>query len=211
MPTSELIYQTIKKQIFDNELKAGDQLLEVKLAEEFQVSRTPVREAIKQLEVEGLVYKEPNKPAVIKGISIEEAMEMYQVREVLEGLATRLTCDNISRRALIELSEILVSMKECILNNNQKDLFEYNKKWNSIILDFAKNNLLSDSMLMLHSSLSRLSHISMESKEAQMEVLNEYKNILSALENRDLEQAELSARQHVRNARKRFLSHLKKV
>ena len=81
------------------------------------ISRTPVREALRQLELEGLATNAPRKGTVVNGISMKDALEMYDVREVLEGLAARLTCNNISRKNINILKEIINNMEECIKNS----------------------------------------------------------------------------------------------
>lgn len=104
-PIREIVFERLRKAIIDGNLEPGDRLVETFIAENMGVSRTPVREAFRQLEIEGLAENIPRKGTIVKGISKEDIIEIYQIREVLEGLAFRLTCSRISEEQIVELKE----------------------------------------------------------------------------------------------------------
>lgn len=92
----EMVYEAIKKAIFEEELKHGDRLVEKELAERMRVSRTPVREAIRKLEMEGLVKHIPRKGVVVQGITLDDVIEIFAIREALEVAAVSFIIDNIT-------------------------------------------------------------------------------------------------------------------
>lgn len=206
----EVVLQTLRSAIFENLLSPGERLVENTLAESLGVSRTPVREAIRQLELEGLVVNTPRKGTVVSEISIKDALEMYDIREVLEGLAVRLACDNLPRKQIKELKNIISEMENYIIDNNINGVFEMNSRWNKIILQYSENIILEKNMKEIYEHLSRLRKISLNKKNYQINVVEEYKLILRKIENNDIEGAENAAKEHVRKAKSRFSAAISK-
>ncbi|NLZ51956.1 MAG: GntR family transcriptional regulator, partial [Thermoanaerobacteraceae bacterium] len=99
------IYHHLKNAILDGVYKPGDSLIEMKLAKELGVSRTPIREAIRQLELEGLVTSIPNKGVVVEGVTLQDVEDIYEIRKMIEGLAARWAAEKISDEQLKELKD----------------------------------------------------------------------------------------------------------
>lgn len=106
-PIREIVLERLRKAIMNGTFQTGDRLVETSIAEKMGVSRTPVREAFRQLEIEGLAENLPRKGTIVKGISKRDIFEIYEIREVLEGLAFRLACSNITDEQILELKEKL--------------------------------------------------------------------------------------------------------
>ncbi len=104
------VYVFLKNAILKNNLKSGERLVEKELADQMEISRTPVSEAIRQLESEGLVTYVPRKGVIVVGVSVKDALEIYTIRAWLEGLAARLAARNISKKDLYKLEETLSKM-----------------------------------------------------------------------------------------------------
>ncbi|GAA0121792.1 MAG: GntR family transcriptional regulator [Clostridium argentinense] len=204
-PIREIVLDNLRKAIFNNKLKPGDRLVETTIAEAMGISRTPVREALRQLELEGLATNAPRKGTVVNGISMKDALEMYDVREVLEGLAARLTCNNISRKNINILKEIINNMEECIKTHRLEDLFEMNNQWNDMLMLQCQNKVLIQDMKELHDHLRRFRLLTLYDEELQNEAVEEYKVILKAIEIGDDKKVEEYAREHVRRAKQRFI------
>ena len=118
----EVVLQELRTAIFTGDIKPGDRLVENNIAIAMGVSRTPVREALRQLESEGLAINIPRKGTVVKGICIEDAIEIYDIREVLEGLVIRGACLHISRIEIRELKEIIEDMKNLLRIMKKKNM-----------------------------------------------------------------------------------------
>jgi len=204
-PIREIVLDNLRKAIFNNKLKPGDRLVETTIAEAMGISRTPVREALRQLELEGLATNVPRKGTVVNGISMEDALEMYDIREVLEGLAARLTCNNISRKNINTLKEIISNMEKCIGIHRREELFEMNNQWNDMLMVQSQNKILTQDMKELHDHLRRFRLLTLYDEELQKEAVEEYKTIIKAIEVGDDKKAEEYAREHVRRAKKRFI------
>jgi len=197
----ELVLQELRTAIFTGDIKPGDRLVENNIAIAMGVSRTPVREALRQLESEGLAINIPRKGTVVKGICIEDAIEIYDIREVLEGLVVREACLHISRIEIRELKEIIEDMKNLIENNEEKEYVEVHNKFNRIILDACHNKRLIAQMEYIYEYLQSLRKVSLMTKERKLEALKEHIEIVDAIEVGNEELAEERARAHVRCAK----------
>lgn len=205
---SEKVYIKIKNDILDNRLKPGEKLIEENLAEELNVSRTPVREALKQLDQDGLITYYPRRGSVVSQISIKDAQELYEVREALEGLAIKLICLNIDTQSLKILEDLVASMEEATLRNDYEKVKLLHSQWTEAILSLTKNDLLKSYLMSVTKNLGRLRKISLYEPEQSIDAYKETKDILRAIINNDSDESERLARLHVRNARKRFEKNL---
>lgn len=205
---SEKVYIKIKNDILDNKLKPGEKLIEENLAEELNVSRTPVREALKQLDQDGLITYYPRRGSVVSQISIKDAQELYEVREALEGLAIKLICLNIDTQSLKILEDLVASMEEATLRNDYEKVKLLHSQWTEAILSLTKNDLLKSYLMSVTKNLGRLRKISLYEPEQSIDAYKETKDILRAIINNDSDESERLARLHVRNARKRFEKNL---
>ena len=113
-PHSQIVYDKLKTEIIENILKPSEKLIEEDLARKLEVSRTPIREALKQLEQEGLVTYFPRRGYIVSEISIEDASDIYEIREVLEGLAIKHICINSRKEAVKKFELIISEMDRCI-------------------------------------------------------------------------------------------------
>lgn len=204
-PVHQEIADLLSRLIFENKLKPGDRLVEKTLADHLGVSRTPVREALRQLDSEGLVVSTPRKGAIVSEISREVALEMYDIRELLEGFAARLACNNLPLKKINYLQELVHDMDQCIQKGETQKLYELNKLWNETIMEYSESVTLQKYMKTIYDHLGRLRPITMKNKASREEILSEYLQILEALKSGDIDGAELATRQHVRGAKKRYI------
>ena len=201
-PIREIVLHELRNAIFENKLKQGDRLVENIIASSMGVSRTPVREALRQLEIEGLAINVPRKGTIVTGIAIEDAMEIYDLREVLEGLAVRNACLNISRLEIRRLKEIIDFMEEDIDSKEYEDI---HKEFNEIILKASKNKRLVSQLENIYEYLKSLRRISLNGINNRVTALDEHKRIVLAIEQGDEYLAEKEARMHVVKAKERFV------
>ena len=118
LPLRDVVFNTLRNAILKGELEPGERLMEIKLAEKLGVSRTPIREAIRKLELEGLVVMTPRKSAEVARITEEDLTDVLEVRRVLEELAIDLSCQNITDDIIAELEDNLVRFKAAVKKND---------------------------------------------------------------------------------------------
>lgn len=204
MPISLEIYEKIKYDILENHLKPGEKLVEEDLAKELDVSRTPVREALKQLDQDGLVTYYPRKGSVVSQMSIKDALEIYEVREVLEGLAIKSICLNINEDDIKKLENIIFRMDKAINTDDYRSMSILHKQWTETILSLIKNDLLKGYLTTITENLGRLRKISLYKSEHSLDAYRETKEIFYAIVNKDPDKGEKLAKLHVRNAKRRY-------
>ncbi len=207
-PISEEVYGKLKLNILKNQLKPGERLVESDIAKKLKVSRTPVREALKQLEQDGLVTYFPRRGSIVSEISIRDALELYEVREYLEGLMIRLICTNIRRSDVKLLEEIVQDMENSIKAENYDNLFSLHAKWTETIIDLTTNKQLKNQMIVLNENLGRLRKISLYNFNHTIAAYDETRDILEAIISGDEDESERLARLHVRNAKQRFMANV---
>lgn len=205
---SNTVYLKIKEDILNNKLKPGEKLVEENLAEELCVSRTPIREALKQLDKDGLITYYPRRGSFVSEISINDLQELYDVREVLEGLAIKHICMNIGTQNIKILEDIVENMDEAIDAGDFEKMKLLHKEWTEATLLLTKNNVLKNYLIAVTKNLVRLRKISLHEPTQSIEAYMETKDILDAIVKNNPEESEKLARLHVKNARKRFEKNL---
>ena len=204
----EKTYKTIKKAILTYEVKPGEPLIEEKIANKLGVSRTPVREVLRELEKEGLVKIIPRKGAFIAEIFPKDIEEIFLLREILECAAVKIAIPKLKEEDLIEIESLLNSISKNIEMKNYKYIFDTDVKLHSLIVDTAGNRRLSKFLKMLNDQIHRIRILSAIVPGRISESLQEHNDILEALKKRDIDLAERSLRQHIRNIKNNILKML---
>lgn len=194
------VFAQLENDILNGKYQPGDSLIETKLSEELGVSRTPVREAIRQLELEGLVQLIPNKGVIVKGISIQDIEDIYTIRMMIEGLAARWATEKISSGELSELKEVLEFQEFYTAKNDAKRLMKYDTKFHDVIYKASKSKPLMHMLSTFHHYIQRARGMSLSTPGRAQKVLEEHKAILQAIMERNPEKAEKLITQHIRNA-----------
>jgi len=204
------IFNILRQQILDNKYLPGDSLIETKLAEELGVSRTPVREAIRQLELEGLVDSIPNKGVIVRGISEKDIEDIYTIRRLLEGLAARWAVEKISDDELAELKDTFELMEFYSAKGDIEQVAKLNTKFHEIIFRATKSSVLQHILTDFQYYVQWARYESLKVPGRAQEALEEHRNILNAFTNRDHENAEKTVTQHVINASRNLMNTKKK-
>jgi len=199
------VFSHIENDILNGKYKPGESLIETKLSEELGVSRTPVREAIRQLELEGLVHSIPNKGAVVKGVSTQDIEDIYTIRTLIEGLAARWAAENITTEELEELKEAVELEEFYTLKNDTVHLLQYDSKFHDIIFRASKSKPLMHTLRSFHHYVQRARGMSLNTPGRAQKVLEEHRAILKAIEARNADMAEKLITEHVRNASRNLL------
>lgn len=195
--TSDAVYQALRHGIVHGNLAPGERLRSDALASEMQVSRTPVREALRKLEAEGLVAHAGSR-LVVRAVSEQDLTELFYVREALEGMAARLAAQNATPAEIAEIRELLEDMEAVCRRGDIGALRRLTGEFHRVICRAAHNNRLLQTLqsLLDHVRQSETSTLYNEGRPAQ--ALEEYRALLHAIEARDDERAEELAREHRR-------------
>ena len=178
------VFHTIRENILSGRYKYQEELRESTLGKELGVSRTPVREALRQLELEGLVTIVPNKGAYVNGITAQDVEVIYQMRSRLEGLCARMACERITREQLDEMEEVILLSKF------------HEKKGN---YEGCQSKLLEHELKNLHQYVQRVRKTSLESGQRAEKSTQEHENIMLAIRDKDPDRADELATRHVMN------------
>ena len=211
MPMRELIYQYMRDAIITRKLPAGDHLVEEDLAQKLNASRTPVREALRKLESEGLVKHHRRRGVEVRQISMRDASDIYDLCAVLEGYAARLMAENLTRESIIQLKTVLYRMKESIDNNDADMEQKLHKEWHFIIYSACKNKRVEELLKNYHEYLQLFRAYAMQVPGRPGHSWEEHERLFSAIELRDGDLAEKRARSHVAMGKEAFLIQWKKM
>jgi DNA-binding GntR family transcriptional regulator len=201
LPSGERVYRAIKEAILGGELPANSRLVELALAHQFGVSRTPVREALKRLIAEHLAILDPVRGMMVRGIDAQEIDDAYSLREVLDGLAARLAAQRISPEDLARLRALMELMSEAVEGGREDALVELNLRFHELLVDASGNERLRQLSRSLSDLVRLYSSTAFRSQDRDREVLSEHEAIVGALEQRDPDAAEQAARHHMVEAR----------
>lgn len=195
--------------IRNGKLHCGQILTERGLSEELGVSRTPVREAFRRLEKEGLIEYEPHKGVKIISFSMERIKQLYQVREVLEGLGARILAKSPDKNLILSLQSLLEKAEIAVANGEIARLSEINVKFHMSIASATGNVYLENIMQTLQSHISLGISTSLAQSGRPSQNLQEHWLILNAIKKQDPELAEVAAKSHIRNALANILLRIK--
>ena len=194
------VFQKIREDILNGKYKENDELRENTIGKELGVSRTPVREALRQLELEGLVSIIPNKGAYVTGISHKDVWDIYVIRSMLEGLCARWAAEHIKEAQLDELEEtILLSefqmKKESGFSAEQVAALD--SRFHSILYEASGSRILSHVLTDFHNYVQTARTSSVVSEDRARKSIREHRQILRAIRDRDGEMAEHLANEHI--------------
>ena len=192
---SELVYVELREAIRALRLKPGARILETEVADRLKVSRTPVRDAIRRLEAEGMLMHEPRVGLVIAKLDQRAVMELYTVREVLEGTAARLCARHASDMEVMGLAELL--KREQQLHGDYAALAVHNQRFHEAIRQAAHNRFLLKSLTAVNDSMGLLGRSQMLLPHRARAAFVEHAEIVRAIQKRDADAAEAANRKHV--------------
>ena len=199
LPLRDVVFQTLRTAILKGDLKPGERLMELQLASKLGVSRTPIREAIRMLEQEGLARTIPRKGAEVAGMTEKDMEDVLQIRCVLEELAARLSCQNITDEEMRELKIAMVAFEEKTREGNVVELAKADVTFHDIIYRAADNPKLLVLLNNLREQMYRYRTEYMKDDRIHPVLIREHKEMVKALENRDLELVAREVRQHLKN------------
>jgi DNA-binding GntR family transcriptional regulator len=196
--------------IVNGEIAPGSKLSEPKLAQQFNISRGPLREAIRRLEGLNLVYHVPREGVKVVTLELKEIIEIYHVREALEGLAAGLAARNMEQKDIDELHELLELHEQYIDDNGEYFRQEGDFDFHYKIIQGSKNKLLIKQLCHeLYHLVRMFRYQTRKIKSRTQQALIEHKQLVNAIEQRDEQLAELLMRRHISRARENIESKWK--
>ena len=205
LPLRDVVFNTLRRAILSGELKPGERLMEIHLANRLGVSRTPIREAIRKLELEGLVKIIPNKGAYVTGITRKDVADIYKIRSMLEGMCARWATKYITEKQIEELEEVLL-LSEFHLrkrSDEQADqVTELDGKFHRILYEASNSRILEHVLSDFHKYVQMARAKSVGEKNRAEKSIQEHREILEAIQKHDGELAERLANRHILNVMK---------
>jgi DNA-binding GntR family transcriptional regulator len=203
---SALVYQQLRHALASGSLKPGQRVMEVEVADWLKVSRTPVREALQRLESEGLLRLEPRTGLVVASISHQAMLELYVMREVLEGTAARLCARHASDTEITELEELV--KREARLQGNHPELARHNRLFHEAVHRGAHNRYLEKSLAAVDDTMHLLGPSQLLIPERAAQSQAEHAELFEHIRRHDADAAEVAARRHVRSAQQQRVKNL---
>lgn len=210
-PLRELVFESLREAIIQGRLKPGERLMEMQLADEMGVSRTPVREAIRKLELEGFVVMIPRKGAYVSGISVKDIVDVFEVRAALEALAAGLAAERITDEELEELERSLVQTTEISDKDNIGAIVENDTNFHDLIYKACRNERLVQIITHLKEQIQRFRTTSLSQPGRLRDALVEHRAIVEAISDRNIEMSQNLAREHIENAEQSLLNAMREA
>jgi DNA-binding GntR family transcriptional regulator len=195
-PLRESVYEQLKMRILKGTLKPGTRLMEVELADDLGVSRTPVREAMRQLEKEGLVEIKPKRGAYVSNISVDDMIDTLIVRKELEGLCAELAAKAINEELSEQLEGIMRQYTQAINNADTEEIIHYDEAFHRCVSEITGNRTLIETYTICQDRTLRFRYLYYEDFKRYESMPAEHKAIADAIESGDAERARRTAEEH---------------
>ena len=200
LPLRDVVFKTLRQAILKGELEPGERLMEIQLAERLGVSRTPIREAIRKLELEGLVIMIPRKGAEVADITEKSLRDVLEVRKALEELAVQLACEKITQEELEELEKAGENFKKVL--NRSKDITEVAEadvRFHDVIYMATDNHKLIHLLNKLREQMYRYRVEYLKNPDVHEQLTQEHEEIVYHIKRREKVEATAVTCQHIDN------------
>lgn len=191
------VFHKLREDILTGKYAEREELKEAAISKELGVSRTPVREALRQLELEGLVNIIPNKGAYVNGITSKDIYDIYVIRSYLEGLCAKWACDHITQEQVDELEEIVYLSNFHIQKEHWEQIFELDNRFHLRLYASCGSKILEHILSDYHHYVERVRKNTLSSKERASKASEEHGAILEAVKSGDVALAEKLANEHI--------------
>jgi len=208
-PLREVVFESIRGAIISGMLKPGERLMEVQFAEKMGVSRTPIREAIRKLELEGLVVMIPRKGAYVADLSIKDIADVLEVRAALEGLASGLAALRMTEDEIKELKLIALQFKNAMEENDVDNIIKRDMEFHDKIFKAARNDKLLQMTNSLREQVHRFRVMYVNKSDKSESLPKDHFDIAEAISDRNNDMAEEFAKRHIEKAEKHLMKMLK--
>lgn len=193
------VFNKLREDILSGKYKEHEELKEVSIGEELGVSRTPVREAFRQLELEGLITIVPNKGAYVTGITVKDVEDIYMIRSRLEGLCARWATEHISEAQMEEMEENVYLAQFHAQKGHHEQMAELDNRFHEILYEACNSKMLEHLLRDYHNYVLRVRRKTLSTGRGEVSN-NEHKLIMEAIKSNDADKAEELAHTHMINA-----------
>lgn len=194
------VFKQLRTDILSGKYKDNEELRENTIAKEYGVSRTPVREAIRQLELEGLVVTIPNKGAYVNSIKRKDVEDIYAIRSLLEGLCARWAAENITKEQLETAEEILFMTRYHLEHEHFGQLCDYDGKFHEALYNACGSPILNHLLRDFHEYIQNVRKRALKDKSRAFLCQEEHEAILGAIKMKDGDKAASLASRHIQKA-----------
>lgn len=197
MTRAEQILSTLENEILSGRLAPGARLEEIELAERFNCSRTPIREALRQLASEALVTMRPRQPAMVAALSARKLLEMFQVMAELEGLCARMAARRATAEQLQRLRATQVELQACANTDRIDDFYEANRRFHEVIYEASQNEFLAEQTRSLRNRVSTYRKLVTQKLRRRLDTIDEHEQVIAAIAAGDSDAAARAMTTHV--------------
>lgn len=197
LPLRDIVFQNLRNAIITGELQPGERLMETQLGEKLGVSRTPIREAIRKLELEGLVVMVPRKGAQVAQFTEKDIQDVLEVRAALDALAAKIACKKMDDRTFLKLQLAIAEYSYAAKNKELQTMIEKDVVFHDIIIEATQNDKLIQIFNNLKEQVNRYRITYLKNTEDSETVEAEHTAILEALKSKDEEMASNLASKHI--------------
>ena len=209
LPLRDVVFNTLRQAILKGELVAGERLMEKQLAERMGVSRTPVREAIRKLELEGLVVMIPRKGAEVAQITEKDIKDVLEVRGTLEALAVKLACEKMTEEEIQELIKVKEEFAEAAKNHNTESVIKKDVEFHDLIFHATDNEKLIQIINNLREQIYRFRVKYIFEMKDYTPLADEHEEIVASIIHKDQQKAEEIALRHIKNQEETVIEQLR--
>ncbi len=207
-PLRDIVSDAIRQAIIDGTFSPGERLMEIQLADEMGVSRTPVREAIRRLEMEGFVVMIPRRGTYVADISIRDIAEIYEIRISLDILAAGLAAERITDEEIEQLNRLLVEIAGHVKRGDMERIVEADTAFHDVLYTASRNKRLKNTINNLREQLTGIRGRSLSQPGRLAKTAEEHRVLVESIAARDVERAQEAARVHIENAQQTLLKSL---
>lgn len=209
LPLRDVVFNTLRKAILTGQLKPGERLMEVHLAGKLGVSRTPIREAIRKLELEGLVTMIPRRGAEVAQITEKSLKDVLEVRRALDVLCVELACERITPEEIEALKEACGEFKQATKGKDASVIAKADVKLHDIIVQATGNQRLQQLVNNLAEQMYRYRFVYIKDDSQHERLIAEHQEILDSILEHDKERAAKAAKLHIDNQEKSVINQIR--
>ena len=213
LPLRDVVFNTLRQAILRGELKPGERLMEIQLANKLGVSRTPIREALRKLELEGLVNMVPRKGAEVADITEKSLRDVLEVRKALEELSVQLACEKITEEEIEELKRVAERFKDTLDDQDVTKIAEADVAFHDVIYTATDNQKLILLLNNLREQMYRYRVEYLKKEESYPQLIAEHEELIDKISKRNKEEATRIMCEHIDNQVATVINviHTKKV